>query len=198
MGYWLRVPQRFVDSDGDLVNYDLEDFVKSVEYGVFVNGGDPYEQANILALTGTATYTGDATALYIDTVNGKESTLRADVSITANFGDGSELGTVNGTVNNFERYYDDPPESHELDASELAQLGAVTLGTANIGASDSGFFTGDTSMSVNGDGMTGKWGGQFYGNPPTPTDQPEAVAGTFGAANTGGDKVIIGTYAGEQ
>jgi len=196
MGYWLRVPQRFLDSDGTIANdYDLDDFVKSIEYGVFVNGGDPYEQANILALTGTATYTGDATAIYIDTAGNKESALRAAVSITADFGTNSELGTVSGTVNSFQRYYDRPPEPRELDNTELAQLGDVTLGTANIGNSDSGFFTGDTSMTADGDSMTGKWGGQFYGDGANPTDAPEAVAGTFGAANEAGDKVIIGTYA---
>lgn len=193
MGYWLRVPQRFLDPDGFIANdYDLDDFVKSIEYGVFVNGGDPYEQANILALTGQATYAGDATAFYIDTAGNKESALRAAVSITADFGTNAELGTVSGTVNGFQRYYDRPPEPRELTDAELAQLGDVTLGTANIGDSDSGFFTGDTSMIADGDSMTGKWGGQFYGNGAT---EPEAVAGTFGAANEAGDKVIIGTYA---
>ena len=194
MGYWLRVPQRFVASDGSIIDHydDLDDFVKSIEYGVFVNGGDPYEQANILALQGTATYAGDATAFYIDTVNNKESALRADVSITANFGSATELGTVSGTVNNFERYDDGAPEPQELTNAELTQLGNLILGTADIGNSDSGFFTGDTSMTVNGDGMTGKWGGQFYGNNAT---NPEAVAGTYGAANSVGTKVIIGTYA---
>ena len=199
MGYWLRVPERFVDSDGGLdTGDDLADFVSSIEYGVFVNGGDPYEQANILALTGTATYTGDATAFYIDTVNDKESALRANVTVTADFGTNAELGTVTGTVNGFERYYTREPEPRELDDTELGDLGSVNLGTADIGDSDSGFFTGDTSMTVNGDSMAGKWGGQFYGNGQQPTEAPAAVAGTFGAANSAGDKVIIGTYAGRR
>ena len=200
MGWWLRVPSRFVDSDGDLVEgYDLADFVENIEYGVFVNGGDPYEQANILALEGTATYTGDATAIYLDTANNKESPfLRADVSITADFGTGAELGTVTGTVSNFGRYPGEVPGPRDLTDTELANLGAVSLGTANIGDSHSGFFTGDTSMTVGGDNMTGKWGGQFYGNGENADVPPEAVAGTFGAANSAGDKVIIGTYAADS
>ena len=200
MGYWLRVPQNYVGSDGELSSdYDLGDFMADIEYGVFVNGGDPYEQANILALTGTATYTGDATGVYIDTENDKNSPLRADVSITADFGDGNQLGTLSGTVSNFERYDDGPPGARELTDNELGQLGNVNLESADIGDSDSGFFTGDTSMTVNSDSLTGKWGGQFYGNDDNdPNAPPGGVAGTFGAASEGGDKVIVGTYAGRR
>ena len=197
MGYWLRVPSKWVDPDGGLTDdYNLADFMKEIEYGVFVNGGDPYEQNNILALTGTATYTGDATALYADSA-GILSGLVGDVEVVADFGDGTSLGTVSGTVDSFERLSGGPAEPGELDDSELAAL-SVTLGQTNIGSTDSGFFTGDTSMTFDGSTFSGKWGGQFYGNGANPTDAPESVAGTFGATTDAGDKVIIGTYAADR
>ena len=84
MGYWSRWPARFLDADGEAdPSIDLSEMLREMEYGAFANGGDPFEQDNILALTGTATYTGDATAVYIDVDNGKISDLLADASLTA-------------------------------------------------------------------------------------------------------------------
>ena len=82
-------------------------FYKEVEYGFCVNGSDSFEQANIGSITGNATYEGDGFAFYVDTnidpaTNvGKESLLGADVTLTANFGSGSENGTVSGSMRNF-------------------------------------------------------------------------------------------------
>ena len=197
MGYWLRVPERWVDEDGNIRNYgpgfELADFYKEVEYGGFVNGGDPYEQDNIRALTGTATYRGGATGWYIDTINEKGSALRAAATFTADFGGANGLGTVTGRVHDFESYGDGPAERRELNAAELGQL-EVILEQADIGNLHSGFFTGDTSMTVGGDNLAGKWGGQFYGNGPLPSEPPKSVAGTFGAANEGQTKAIVGTF----
>ena len=194
MGYWSRVPAKFLDADGsvDFDRISLAEFMSEIEYGAFANGGDPYEQNNIQTLTGTATYSGEATAAYIDIGNEKRGDLTAAVTLTADFGSNALLGTISGRVHNFERIFDDPLVPHRMTDAEFAQLGDVTLGTANIGDSESGFFTGDTTMTADGDSLAGKWGGQFYGNGATPQDQPGAVAGTFGA--TDGQKAIVGTY----
>ena len=58
----------------------------------------------------------------------------------------------------------------------------INPGRAAIGASDSGFFTGDTSTTGTDSAFTGKWGGQFFGNGAAATDHPGSVAGAFGAA----------------
>lgn len=197
MGYWSRVPAKFLDADGyvDMDRTSLAELVSEIEYGAFANGGDPYEQNNIQALTGTATYSGEATGAYIDVGNEKSGDLTAAVTLTADFGSNAQLGTISGRVHNFERIHDDPLDHDRhgrMTDAEFAQLGDVTLGTANIGDSDSGFFTGNTSMTAADDSLAGKWGGQFYGNGQTPQDRPGAVAGTFGATN--GQKVVIGTY----
>ena len=198
MGYWSRIPAKFLDADGyvDRDRTSLAELMTEMEYGAFANGGDPFEQNNIQTLTGTATYSGEATGAYIDVGNEKRGDLTAAVKLTADFGTNAQLGTISGRVHNFERIFDNPLAPGRMTDAEFAQLGDVTLGTANIGDSDSGFFTGDTSMSAAGDSLAGKWGGQFYGNGQTPQDRPGAVAGTFGATN--GQKVIIGTYGARQ
>ncbi len=195
MGYWLRFPARYFDEDGspvDLSEYSIAQLVRDVEYGLFADGGDPYEQNNILALTGTATFNGDAVTAYIDTVNDKDSLLAARVALTVDFGTNTEPGTVEGRVFDFQRLSGEAPIARELTDTEIAQLGVMTLGTASIEGSDSGFFTGDTTMTADGDSLTGKWGGQFYGNGQTPQDQPSAVAGTFGATDR--QKTVVGSY----
>ena len=70
----------------------------------------------------------------------------------------------------------------------------MTLGSADIGSSNSGFFTGDTSMTFDGSDFSGKWGGQFYGNGADPTDAPGSVAGTFGGATADGTEGFLGTF----
>ena len=167
---------------------DRAAFVNDVEYGVFVNGGDPYEQANIQGLTERALYFGDVVAAYIDTsVTGEELALGGRVQLFADFGTSSEMGTISGRISDFKNYTVDFDDRTQLD------LGDVVLDETTIGGSQSGFFTGDTRMTFDGDDYTGKWGGQFYGNGTLPTDQPASAAGTFGVATA--DKVIIGTFA---
>ncbi len=193
MGLWARIPSRYIDADGEIdQNIGPAQWSNEIEYGVYADGGDPFEQNNVEALTGTATYSGDATAVYVDTGSDEAASLMATVSLTADFGTNADLGTIEGTVSRFQRRNDEPPGRYELTDAQVARLGTVTLGSADIGDSDSGFFTGDTSMTAAGDSLTGKWGGQFYGNGQAPQDRPGAVAGTFGA--TGGQKAIVGTY----
>ena len=189
MGYWLRVPQKWIAADGSLMPpADRAALVNDFEYGVFVNGGDPYEQANIQGLTERALYFGDVVAAYIDTsVPGEELALGGRVQLFADFGTSSEMGTISGRISDFKNYTVDFDDRTQLD------LGDVVLDETTIGGSQSGFFTGDTRMTFDGDDYTGKWGGQFYGNGTLPTDQPASAAGTFGVATA--DKVIIGTFA---
>ena len=66
----------------------------------------------------------------------------------------------------------------------------VTLEAADFTTSGSDFH-GDTS----GDGLTGKWGGKFYGNGAGPPDHPGSVAGTFGAKTADDLQAIVGAFA---
>ena len=177
-GYWAFLPnERTVAATG------------SLSFGAFADGTDPFEQANVGGLTGTATYTGGAGGVFVlgageDT---QISPFGAAVSLTADFGDGSALGSISGSIS-------------EVEDTRGNELGAVvTLGTAPISGGNSGSFTGETSMTFGDDDATysGSWGGHFLGNGAA-TDQPEGVVGTFGATTDEGQtptRSLVGAFA---
>jgi hypothetical protein len=167
-GIWVYVPD-------DATSVD--DFT----FGAFVHGEDPYDQSNLTALTGEYTYTGDATGVYSVLADERNYFFDADVTLTANFGDASNLGTIGGHIDNF-----------SVDDELVEGDPTLNLGTADIGGDNSGFFTGDTDMVYEGENYTGKWGGQFFGN--DGTNPPGSVAGTFGAATSDGANSVLGVY----
>ena len=171
-GLWLSV-ERLTDGTGD-VNYDV---------GAFAGGNDPFTQANVMGLTGDATYQGVATGVYEDNDDGT-GTFDATATLTAQFGDVSTLGTISGTVSDFTE-----------DGAQFAENPALTLGSTSITAmGDGGFFAGATSMTLNSTAYTGNWGGSFFGNGTDPTDNPGSVAGTFGAAASDGSGSLLGFF----
>ena len=157
------------------------------EFGAFADGNDPFNQTNLLAVTGEATYAGDATGLYSDQEDNVNVFFDALVELTANFGTDSTLGTIGGRIYDFTVRGADVPGNPQL-----------TLAPATLTDSEGGFFTDATSMTWDGDTYTGKWGGQFYGNGAEDDDPPGSVAGTFGATTgtPGGDdaQTILGVY----
>ncbi len=170
-----------------------EDF----EIGVFADGGEPFTGANVLALTGTATYRreGGANGIYSypddEAEGGIENDLfAADVELTANFGAADAAGTISGAITN--------PTSD--DGSPVAEPGeqpiVLTLGAAPIGTGDGGFFSGQASMSLNDISHTGQWGGEFFGNGAAGA-APGSVAGTFGVTGmspTLGRATLVGAF----
>ena len=167
-GIWVFVPDDATS---------IEDFT----VGVFADGSDPFTQGNLAALTGTATYEGEAAGIYTATVPGTETSvglLSAQVVLNADFGDGTALGTINGSVSSI------LSDGHSLS-------GSLNLGSADIGSASSGFFTGSLSGSVEGESYTGKWGGQFFGNG---GGNPGSVAGTLGGTSDSGYINFIGIF----
>ncbi len=175
LGYWLHVPDDATSAD-------------SYEVGVFALGSGGFFRAdNLPGLTGTATYKGDAVGLHAkraavdDTPDINEFT--ADVALTANFGDNTELGSVSGTVSNF-------------NVGGMEKSLELSLERATItGDRNSGFFKGDTSAAG---GFSGKWAGAFYGDGQATTDKPASVIGTFGASNEGGLESFIGAFGAKK
>jgi hypothetical protein len=149
------------------------------EFGAFVDGNDPFTAANLDGLTGTAEYAGEATGVYTDATEDRNYFFDADVSLTANFDDADE--EISGTISGF-----------EVDGDPVEGDPMLMLETAGIEITN--FFTGDTSMTFDGDDFTGKWGGQFYGNGANAADHPGSVAGTFGGATVDGDKAFLGVF----
>ena len=157
---------------------NVDDFV----FGAFVDGNDPFEQSELSALTGVVTYEGegDVTLVYSDADLAVRRNYFPEASVTLMVDFDNE--TVSGTIHSF----DADGEPVNLNMAEL------TLEGANIGDSDSGFFSGDTRgttpKGVNGEG---KWGGQFFGNG---DGAPKGVAGTFGFTTSNGEESVLGVF----
>ena len=168
-GLWVYVPDSATNVD---------DFV----FGAFVDGNDPFEQSELSALTGVVTYEGegDVTLVYSDENPAARRNYFTDASVTLRVDFDNE--TVSGTIHSFNA----DGEPVNLNMAEL------TLEEANIGDSNSGFFSGDTRgttpKGVNGEG---KWGGQFFGNG---DGAPKGVAGTFGFTTSNGEESVLGVF----
>lgn len=162
--------------------------VGGYEFGAFVDGGDPFRQANLAGLTGAATYTGDATAVYSHRETDGNYLVDADVTLTARFGDASSLGSIDGTVSNITG---EGPEPGWFDGV------GISLGSASIGSAYSGFFTGAASSSGTDSGFAGEWSGRFYGNGAA-GDRPGFVAGTFDAATADGGEAFVGAFSAQR
>lgn len=172
LGYWVR--ERKVRTNS---NYGLL---------ITAGGNDPFEESGdkLVALTGTATYEGPAIGLYMkkenDTAAPEFDYFNAKASLTVDFGDATVLGTASGTISN----------SVTNGGESLPEL---SLESTQINSSLSGYggwLAGDTS----GDGLTGKWGGRFFGNGESATDHPGSVAGTFGAKTADDLQAITGAF----
>ena len=154
------------------------------EVGAFVDGNDPFTAANLDGLTGEAVYMGvdDVTGVYTDSGEDRNYLFDASVSLTADFDDNEISGSI------FDFYEDGVP---------VAGSPTLTLGTAGIDT-DANFFTGDTSMTFDGDAFAGKWGGRFYGNGANAADHPGSVAGTFGGATADDTKAFLGVFGADR
>jgi hypothetical protein len=196
-GYWV---QETVKDDG------------TVSYGVspFWGGSLAFLDANIDALTGSATYSGSATGMYVrktSTVgaDGRPSAtpesagqFTADANLTAYFGQtttntiaASALFSIKGTVSDFENGDGDMIDSQW-------EVGLKGVGPMEPGASFDGMEgTGGTTHTATFSGATttgpgstaGEWNGGFFG-PATADDadtmdvdesHPTGVAGEFNA-----------------
>ena len=170
-----------------------EDF----EIGVFADGGDPFTGANVLALTGEATYRGAANGIYSypddEAVGGRENDFfDADVQLTADFGAANAAGTISGAITN-PRSDDGSSVEGPGDEPIMLTLGAAPIGTTD----DGGFFTGAASMTLGGLSHTGRWGGELFGNGASGA-APGSVAGTFGVTAsdpTLGQATLVGAFA---
>ncbi|MEG9862916.1 MAG: hypothetical protein V6Z81_10605, partial [Parvularculales bacterium] len=144
-------------------------------YTAFASGNWNYNGDNLAALTGTATYTGEAFGIYANALRRDE--FWGDVTLTADF----DMEMVSGMVTNLRH-----------GAANVAHpvTGPIMLGAQTIGSANNGFFSGATS--VTGDStLTGMWGAQFYG---TGSNTPGSVAGTFGVSNDAGTLSLLGAF----
>lgn len=176
-GYWAFLPEDGIST-------------ANLSFGAFADGTNPFRD-NMVGLTGTASYEGGAGGVFVS--GGGEETrispFEAAVNLTAEFGDGSSLGSISGRIDAVEG----------RDGTPLDPSPVVTLQSADIGPDNSGFFTGETSMTFGDDDATytGSWGGHFLGDGAAPTDRPLGVVGTFGTATGEGvdpTRSLVGAF----
>ena len=183
-------------------------------FGVFANGGDPFDLLRFQTArpTGTATYTGDASGVYsrlVSTSSGggdaaglvfsrANDFFEASATLTADFStrEYGGYGVLQGTIGDF-----------TVDGAEVAGNPTLTLRPATIGSSinAAGYHIGGgTQMTFDRAFWSGSWGAQFFGNPDTDASAvtndagplPRSVAGTFGAVTGAGASIrsIVGAF----
>lgn len=200
-GYWLYEPEDEMATD----DYD---------FGVFASGGDPFEAANLAGLMGSATYAGSAVGWFYvgkSSASPQNGQFSASVTLTAEFGDGTETGTVTGTVSGFDwpaEVGSSLPASLTLSSDNwkgntdnfghnyTADQDGDVRGESNIFDTPyrmnpepyhGGHVLGRTYADVGGTGWFGEWQGAFFGNGASATDFPTSMAGTFMASDQTGD-----------
>ncbi len=166
-GVWLFVPDDATSAD-------------DVVIGAFGDGNDPFDQNNLMAVQGSADYVGLATGVYADKSENEVGYWGGNVTLTADFGGRSDLGSISGTITG-------------IEADGESQSGSVSLDRADIGFSNSGFFEGQLSGAVNGGGLTGRWGGQFFGNSET-DGKPGSIGGTLGGRSQDRSLSFVGVF----
>ena len=150
-------------------------------------GASPADGLTVTALTGTATYEGNALGVY---VNGASAGMfSADAELSADFDAIDELGTVTGTIDAF------------TDAVSGRSLGDWMLGLSSTAIVDN---TGDgtgattTGAAVSGHAAgvpwaRGSWTSTFYGDGESATGHPSGIAGTFEATTVSATPSTLGT-----
>lgn len=168
-GFWLFFPDDLAHTQG-------------YAGGAFADGNDPFRQENILALQGSATYSGWAAGTYtLRSLSGFDLDVFFGVAnLTADFGADNGLGTVSGSITEV-----------EVDGELIGAT--LDLGTAAIGSDKSGFFEGQATGFAGALTLQGRWGGQFYGNGES-NGLPSSVAGTFGGRSVDNTANFIGTF----
>ncbi len=175
LGTWLYI---FKDSN-------TGEFSGSFTLGGAASGNDPFNNDGLAVLTGTAAYEGPAIGTHMMKANADATPVydnfTAKVSLEANFGDSTEMGTVSGRAT-------------EGRTDGGVALPDLTLESANImqasGTGQGGNFRGGTSAN----GYSGRWGGKLFGNGASAADQPASIAGTFGGKTDDELRSFIGAF----
>ena len=177
-----------------LVETVVADDTNTYAFGAFADGGaavgDSGEPSAVASVTGDATYSGKAAGVH-STATAVDF-FHADATLTAKFGNGTEIGTITGSI-------------HSIVAGGDPVTGSIELVVSDPGAADpadnivdAGTFSGRARMGNTGvqDSSgediyryTGTWGGAFYNHMENDADTadvdestlaPASIAGTFG------------------
>ena len=174
LGWWLEIP--------DAVEGEHE-------FAPFFAGRDPFTQANIQAVAGSAKYSGPAAGKYAYRHRGENEAYKgvftAQADLTANFDSAPTTGPnpvagdmIQGTISEFES-----GDGHNLGDWNVV-LTAAAIATPIVRGVDS--TASHNESRANGRRFDkGSWGGEFFGNGGEDDnnvwDTPTSVAGAFDA-----------------
>ena len=167
-GWWLR------DTNG---SYAVGLFHRGI-------GGATDEFTDLPTLQGTATYAGPAAGLFaIIPQSGDASAgdFTATVTLAADFGDGTDPGTVEGTIDDFMVNGQGKDWSVELQAAQIGTDGVITSGSTATALT---YWTiGETKAQT-----TATWNGQFHDADADRT--PIVATGQFAAVHGNSGRMI--------
>ena len=158
-------------------------------FGAFAGGGQVFTSGNVPPLTGTASYSGEAVGAHHKTGEGV-NWFTGDASLTANFMNADEAGTIEGSISNISVNGGDAM-SNPINLARSTIEGNTFNGPAVMGAQTR---PGEEVHSYNG-----TWSGGFFNNPVGEDLEgddlhPGSVAGTFGVTRSDD----MGTTTGED
>ncbi|MCY4502249.1 MAG: hypothetical protein OXE57_11885 [Alphaproteobacteria bacterium] len=148
-------------------------------------GATPADNLSVEALTGKATYEGNALGIYVSGAHA--GMFSADAELTADFAAADAMGTVTGTIDTF------------TDAVSGRSIGDWMLGLGSgtiAGDITDGFTAGATAVSGHAAGVPwarGSWTSMFYGDGESATGHPSGIAGTFEATTVTATPTTLGT-----
>ena len=151
---------------------------------VGVEANDPVVTGPMI---GTAKYVGEAIGVYaihaVLPAAAQSGYFSATATLTADFGDGNEMGSISGEIGNF-------------STSGGANLGKVILASGALDAS--GNFDGATSWEFGGDAGSGNYAGRLFDNEVVGSTRsdPQEVGGTFDASIDSAR--MIGSFAAQH
>ena len=148
----------------------------SVRVATFVSEvGTVAASADIIAVEGTATYSGGAAgkvAVYdpLLDANNAAGAFTADATFTAEFGNETAGGTISGTIDNFSVAGESKDWSVALKEADITDSGDATFGEATNG----------TTWTIGGVDAadSGNWSGGMY-DTDSETDVPQSLTGQF-------------------
>ncbi len=155
-------------------------------FGAFASGGADYDVNVASAVTGTATYSGNAAGAHHKTGEGV-NWFHGDARLTANFGTNAQPGTISGAIRNIR-------VNGDAAMSAPIYLGEANLTDSNATFNGAAFMGAETAPGAPTHEFDGTWSGTFFG--PTaddPNTAPLATAGTFGVTKSqgaGGGQVV--------
>ena len=172
-GVWLTIPDD--EEEGDYA------------IGAFVFGSDPYKPtaSDAGAITGTASYEGEAFGRYAESEGDDTEVGRftADAELTADFGDSTAMGTIQGELSGF--MANGQAEGWDVHFEQAMLMLGMDMSVPPQPVDETALrFNAGASGHSRGHGMTGYWNGQFYGSAADGASdddlQPGSAAGTFG------------------